>query len=55
MNIPYIFSKSGTHGWLTDALPYSLRGNGDLEKLHETGRESVVPVCQENLPEAGDS
>ena len=49
MNIPYIFSKSGTHGWLTDALPYSLRGNGDLEKLRETGRESVVPVCQDNL------
>ena len=50
VNIPYIFSKSGTHGWLTDALPYSLRGNGDLEKLRETGRESVVPVCQDNLP-----
>ena len=49
VNILYIFSKSGTHGWLTDALPYSLRGNCDLEKLRETGRESVVPVCQDNL------
>ena len=44
VNIPYIFSKSGTHGWLTDALPYSLRGNGDLEKLRETGRECCASV-----------
>ena len=44
MNIPYIFSKCGTHSWLTDALPYSLRGNGDLEKLRETGRECWASV-----------
>ena len=44
MNIPYIFSKSGTHGWLTDTLLYSLRGNGDLEKLCETGRECCSSV-----------
>ena len=44
MNIPYIFSKSGTHSWLTDALPYSLRGNGDLEKLRDTGRVCCASV-----------
>ena len=44
MNIPYIFSKSGTHGWLTDTLLYSLRGNGNLEKLCETGRECCSSV-----------
>ena len=53
VNIPYIFSKYGTHGWLTDTLLYSLRGNGDLEKLRETGR--VLCQCVRTTFQAGDS
>ena len=50
-------TSSGTHSWLTDALPYSLRGNGVLQKLCCCVRQEERASCQcvRTTFQAGDS